>query len=335
MNAKSIVSTVVVLGFLVSGVEAARAQTKKEEVEKNEKAESTLKSSDQTPNKPATAELTKTEEVKTPDEVEKAEATKNNRMRALEGAQSPWSLQAQLSYSGSTIQTPFDEFAPNPGGDNPPPVVKLSGLIQTRYRFDETRSFGAGAGITTETPFQKPTNTTVSDPTFDYAMSSNWGGAHNRVDLTATVYTNNYETKYLYAYGLTLADDLLYQVGESGLTFGLSSLIYGNAFRGETVDGVDVRAVQTDYGLGLYPLAEYQMTKKLNLRSVVGFQYEHVRDMAALSLREKRIYQTLGLGVSITENFFTYFFALFYPSPLNGIRNEETSVGFSAIINVF
>jgi hypothetical protein len=263
-----------------------------------------------------------------------SQEAQNNRMRALEGSKSKWSAQIQAAYSGSTIDHPFSADAPNPGGLNPPPVVSASALIQGRYRINKDQSFGLGGGVTGETPFQGVKNVTLSDPTADWALSSQFGSLHNRFDVVGQIYTANYEIKYGYARGVSLVDDLLYNFA-SGLTVGLTSEVDYNAFSTDKADGVDVRAIQKDYNLGIFPVVEYKLSKRLNLRSVMGFQFEHDRNLDGWTLIAKRIYQTAGIGVSATDDLFFYLYALFYPSPIAGLSHNETSVGFSAIINLF
>jgi hypothetical protein len=231
-----------------------------------------------------------------------SQESQNNRMRALEGSKSKYSGQIQAAYSGSTIDHPFAAEAANPGGLNPPPVVSASALIQGRYRINENQSAGLGGGITGETPFQGIKNVTLSDPTADWAISSQMGSVHNRFDVIGQVYTANYEIKYGYAAGVSLVDDLLYNFS-SGLTVGLTSEIDYNAFSSDNANGVDVRSVQKDYNLGLFPVAEYKLSKRLNLRSVLGFQFEHDRDLQGWTFIAKRLYQTAGLGVSATDDF--------------------------------
>ena len=259
----------------------------------------------------------------------------NARMRALEGSKSPLSLQLNLIYEGSTIAHPLAATAPNPANSNPPPVVSLQGLLQARYRIDKSQSVGVGGGLITEQPFQRPRNTSLSDPTVDYALSHDGKILHNRVDLLANVYTANFETIYGYQLGFTIADDLLYKVARTGLTLGASFQFDYNTFSSDSKDGVNILSRQRDYDYNIFPLAEYTLTKTFNLRTVLGMQFEHTRSMPSFSFTPKRVYQTFGLGVSWTDDVFTYFFIKFYPSPLSGISGDETSFGFNAIINAF
>ena len=263
------------------------------------------------------------------------EVQQNNRMRALEGSKSPWSIQLQLSYAGSSLVHPFSELAPNPANDTPPPVVKMSGLVQGRYRISKAQSVGFGAGLSAETPFQGIKNTSISDPYADYAYSITSGSYHNRTDFAAQIYTADDETKYGYSSGYSLSNDSLWSFGKTGLTVGLSAAIDYSTFGNSNAIAGDLKRYQQDYDFNFYPFAEYSITKRVNFRSVVGAQYTHTLDQADFTFHRKKIYETAGLGVSWTDDVFTYFFVKFYPSPLNQINSEDTSVGFSAIINMF
>lgn len=120
---------------------------------------------------------------------EQAEETKNNRMKTEEGSKSPLSGQFNLTYSGSSLDHPFSEYAPNPGGLEVPPLVTLSGTVSARYRIDKKTTTGVGTGVTTQTPFQGPKNTTVANPYLDIARSFRWGAIQNRADFQITLWT--------------------------------------------------------------------------------------------------------------------------------------------------
>ena len=265
------------------------------------------------------------------------EEVQNNRMRALEGSKSPWSMQFQLGYYGSNVDKPFAAEAPNPGNDTPPPVVKMVGTIQGRYRISKAQSVGFGAGIAGQTPFQGLKNSSISDPYADYAYSSTFGSYHNRVDIAGQIYTADDETAYGYTSGYSLSNDSLWSFGKTGATVGLSTAIDFNTFGGSKTQasGLELTANQQDYDFNFYPFAEYSITKRVNFRTVVGFQYTHTKNLPDFTFNQKKLYETAGLGVSWTDDFFTYFYVKFYPSPLNSITTANSSVGFSAIINLF
>ncbi len=261
--------------------------------------------------------------------------TENKRMRALEGSKSRWSGQLNLTYNGSTINEPLDANAPNPGSQNPPPVVNLVGTLATRYRINSAQTVGLGIGLETETPLQGQQNTSLADPVLDWAISTHKWGFHNRFDFIGNAYTANYETKYGYLYGLAFDNDTLYKFPKTEFTLGLSLISDFNGFSDSMVNGRDRSAAQDELDYYFVPFAEYGLTHRLNIRSVFGIPFEHDRNMDRWTFVAKRVYQTFGLGISATDDLFFYLYLKFYPSPLSSWTSNETTVGLNAIINLF
>ncbi|MDR3606354.1 MAG: hypothetical protein P4M08_03115 [Oligoflexia bacterium] len=283
-------------------------------------------SSQTTPPPAANAQVTGTTSTAAEQEVE------NKRMKALEGSKSPWSFQAQLQYSGSTINHPFAEDLPNTGGSSVAPKVTLGGTIAGRYRIDESTTAGVGTGIVTYTPFQGPKNTSVYDPQVDIAHSFKFGKIHNRADFQLLGYTDNqYGSQLGYATMITVSDESFYTF-KFGLTVGLSFELDYNIFKGKA--GYDPSA-QTQYDLFTDPYFEYALSDKVNLRSVIGIQaLGHQNDMhSAFAQYHQKIYQTFGVGVSIFEGWFIYNFVQI-PDYTNVATNTLT-YGFSTIIDLF
>jgi hypothetical protein len=263
------------------------------------------------------------------------EAQQNRRMRALEGSKSKWSGQFNVLYNGSSINNPFAADAPNPGGQNPPPVVNLTGTFAIRRRLGAKTSFGFGGGFETETPLQGQQNSSISDPNADFAISGDKWGIHNRVDFMGNYCTANFETKYGYLYGLAIEDDILYKFPRTEFTLGLSIISDFNGFSDSVINGRDRTAAQDELDYYVDPFAEYGLTKHLNLRSVVGIPFEHDRNMDRWTFMPKRVYETFGLGISATDDLFFYLYMKFYPSPLASMTSAETTIGINAIINLF
>ena len=273
-------------------------------------------------------------EIRTPEEAPAADAAMQNaRMKTLEGSKSPWSGQFQMSYSGSSIDHPFSELAPNPTHEPQEPLVTLSGVVAVRYRLDPKTTVGLGSGIVTETPFQGPKHSTLSDPQVDIARSFTLGPLHNRVDATLVQYTNHqYYNEYGYRQELSLALESFHEFS-SGLTIGLQLATEGNTF---ATGGDYPKAQQVDYMLAVAPYFEYTLNSTFNLRSVIGIVDNHLRDKPDPKVyQHPNVYQTFGLGISVTKAVFVYCYAKAQPYSGEAMTVKNTTAGFSTIINLF
>jgi len=260
-----------------------------------------------------------------------ADANQNNRMKTLEGSTSRWSGQFNMTYSGSSVSTPFSGDVPNPGNQVPPPLASLSGTMSARARLDAFTTMGLGTGITTQTPFQGPKNTTVADPYVDIARSFKLGPIKNRADFQTTLWTNSqYFSQYGYRFGMTALNESFYQF-PFGLTVGLALQLDYNLFAAGNYDP----SQQTQYDLYTDPYFEFVLSKVFNLRSVIGIGSLHTANLGgALSFIHPDVYQTMGVGISIADAVFVYPFVQFFPFSGN-VSSQSTLVGFNAIVNVF
>ena len=260
------------------------------------------------------------------------EAVQNARMATLEGSKSPWSGQFQLSYSGSSRNHPFSDKAPNPGHEIPEPLVTLSGVFSARYRIDPKTTFGIGTGVITETPFQGPKHTSLSDPQIDLARSFSVGPIHNRVDATLVQYTNHQSYQDGYRQQLDISSESFYEF-ESGVTLGLALAVDGNTFASK---GDYDKSKQTEYDFAVDPYFEYALNQTFNLRSVIGIVDYHNRDIPdPARYTHPAVYQTFGLGISATKSVFLYAFVKGRPYSDKPMTSQNTTAGFSTIINLF
>jgi hypothetical protein len=264
------------------------------------------------------------------------DSTNNNRMKTEEGSKSPFSGQFNLTYYGSSLDHPFSKYAPNPGNTEVPPLVTLSGTVSARYRFDRQTTAGLGTGVTTQTPFQGPKNTTAANPYVDVAHSFVlFGWLHNRADYQITLWTEEQlHTEYGQQLGFTFLDESYTELGR--LTVGLAFEVDLNSFSGDArYNNAAVHRSQVSWDVYPEPYFEFVLGKHLNLRSVVGIEWDHNRALAGtFDLYGPRVYQTLGLGISLGEAVFLYPYLKGYPySGTFGVKT--TTVGLNAIVNLF
>ena len=260
------------------------------------------------------------------------DAIKNNRLATLEGSKSPFSGQLQFAYSGSSIDHPFSESAPNPSGIAPPPLVTLSGTGSVRYRIDPHTTTSVGTGITTQTPFQGPKNTTVADPYVDIARSYRVGPVQGRASFAFTYWTNDqYRNELGYRTEYSLANEAFYE-WDFGLTTGLAFNLDANTFASQNYSQA-VRANQFTHQFQFTPYLEYKLTDILNFRTVVGIPFQHTRGLDGFfTFNRPLAYQTFGVGVAATKWLFVYPYLQFFPGKM---AVDQTILGFSAIVNLF
>ena len=264
--------------------------------------------------------------------VQKDADMNNKRMQTLEGSKSRWSGQLQFNYSGSTFNHPFSREAPNPGHSVPPPVVTLDGTFSARYRIDDKTTAGLGSGVTTQTPFQGPKNTSLADPYVDVAKSYKVGPIYNRSDLQFTVWTNHqYHSDYGYRQGVSLTNESFYEF-PIGLTAGVALELDYNVF----AEGDYPKDQQPLWDVAFDPYFEYSINDTFNLRSVIGIaDYKNKDKLGTDRFYHPSVYQTFGLGIAATKSVFVYVYAKAYPYRNKPVAADNTLFGFSTIINLF
>jgi hypothetical protein len=256
-----------------------------------------------------------------------------NRLKTLEGSKSRWSGQLNFTYQGSSVSHPFDSIAGNPLGQTNPYPVNLQGTVAVRYRLDSQTTVGLGTGIYIEKPFADPQNGSVSNPQLDLAHTFKFWNLHNYADFLINGYTDhNYHDVYGYDFGATASDDISYG-WKNGITVGTSFQadfnIFGAGAPEFSLSGQDL------WDLNFYPYFEYKINDTFNIRTLLGFQYQHIRDSAAsLALDSLPIYNSTGLGIQVFQPLYVYVFAQF--TPFNGKATWQNNwCGFNVIYNLF
>jgi hypothetical protein len=276
--------------------------------------------------------------------------SQNNRQKTLQGSKSPFSLQFQLQYNGSSIIHPLAQEVPNAGHLVPAPTANLTGTFSGRYRLDPQTTVGLGGGITTYTPFQGPSNTSVANPYTDIAHSFKIGDIRNRADLQLQVFTDHLNNDdYGYTTSETILDEAFYEF-KFGLTVGfLVEFDYytfsgkpqyqPNYYNSNPLVGTSGTQIgqegpgQIKWDLATDPYFEYALNSTFNLRSVIGWVGNNFRSMPGnFDLDHSPVYQTLGLGTQAGKSVFVY---TFLEGFWNNLNARSTTFGFSTIINLF
>lgn len=254
----------------------------------------------------------------------------NARIRATSGSKSKLSLSSSLAYDGGSVKKPFGKTRPNISGDPEVEVdTAFGGSVAGRYRFNPNDSVTFGAGVSVLKPLHGAEDLSVDNPDVAYSRVYKLGAfqtvssvgythgtseSYKDVDLNSVIYFSH---------------NMMAQIGESrftaGASFGLNFFNYGD----DPVAG-DPR---TSYSVGIYPQLEYSFNDMLSARTVFGyFNFRNKRSDSNFDLERRYEYQSIGVGISVTRDFYLYPNVQFIPDNLDV---DNTNVAISATINLF
>ncbi len=312
----------VIIGAVLGLSSFAVAQTESEQ----QSNQSTVK---QTEVKPANSGLKDTDEEIT-----------NKKLRAQLGSKSKWSIRTAMSYQGGSVEKPLDEIRPNYRDASGTEATVFSSMsIAAKYRVSDRASLNLGTGIKIKKPFHRTTNEAtsksanfnISNPYLEGNYAYKVGELQMVSSGSITAYTESYFVDVQKGIGSIGVDQTM--ILDSGrLSGGVSVALVREAYSDSKETYLDSDGVQqkTEYSMGIYPFAEYGFTDKLSFRTVFGwFNYE--KTLAASSFSQEVPYQSMGIGISVTRDFYLYPNVQFVP---NDVRAERTNVGLSANINL-
>lgn len=256
----------------------------------------------------------------------------NKKMRAESGSKSRFSIASQFNYLGGTLEKPFAEDRPDISkAFANTPYSLLQGAISGKYNIDNQRSVMAGFGVRYLTPFSgvqnpggyKGDKIDADNPYLIGQYLYRFQGIQNQLQIQPMLFTDSDLVKAGYRSALTVSQASIYEVGTTGLSLGL----YGYA---QVLDYTHVKADQSDFGFGIDPFMEYQLSDRYNLRTVFNIgNYDHMRN-GFLSLEP--MVQSVGVGISVTRDIYLYPNVQFI---LNNIRMDQTNVALNTDINIF
>lgn len=286
------------------------------------------------------AEVTTEKKDEAVDEADKV--ITNRRLRADMGSVSDWSIRSFFNYQGGSLEKPLAADRPNiVNGADALTLANASGSIGVRYRVTKFDSLNLSFGINMTTPFQSSikTNsaalkknfddnkqkTTVNDPTLSYSHVASLLGMQSITGVSSTWITNAQLVDADYD-SLHIASQTFMKDFGNGFSAGVAFQALFYTFDGNQ-QGV------TDRVLGVYPAAEYVINDTYNLRTVFGtWVYQHNRGAEENTYVKRDVYQSVGLGISLSRDVFLYPNIQYIPSD---IRSDRTNVAISANINMF
>lgn len=267
----------------------------------------------------------------------------NRRLRASSGSLSKWSGNFSINHQGGSVEKPLAAQRPNiTSGADALTLQYLTANVGLRYRFTSLNSLTLATGLFMTTPFNTTIKTndpelkkefdktrqvlTVSDPNLIYTNLAKIYGFQAVTTVTPTLITNSQQRHQGYRASYDVASTLMRDVGDSGLSLGATF-----EWTGYTFDKTN-KSLATNVWQ-LYPVAEYVINETFNLRTLWGWQvYQQTRDMKWNTYEKRKVYQSVGLGISLSRDVFLYPNIQFIPSD---IRGDRTNIGVSAYINTF
>lgn len=312
-----ILSLVVVLGAIFNGPIHAQEATSESKLKLIETKESQNKA----PGKDIDEEIT------------------NTRMRAEAGSKSRYSIAAQLAYLGGSFEKPIDKERPNiTNAAGRTDAALLGGQISGKYSFDSARSLLLGAGVRWISPLQGSampesyhgSKVDADNPFMIYQYLYKWSGIQSAFQVQPIMITKSNLRKVGSVATLSVNQNNVYEVGRTGLSLGLYLQLDGTVF---DKDDDRYHADQADYLVNFDPYLEYQITDKLNFRTVTNlWHYTHYRSLPAHTYKFDKVYQSVGLGYAMNRDLFFYPNIQFLP---DDIRNDRTNIALNAFFNLF
>ncbi|WP_148278792.1 hypothetical protein [Bdellovibrio bacteriovorus] len=271
----------------------------------------------------------------------------NARMRSELGSKSQWSFKSSLGYNGGSLQKPFDSIRPNyRASATIESLTALSGNVGVNYRVSKGGNLSFGTGVVIMAPlegditkdFQDPRasrkgadvkRTQVSTPYMDYSHGYRAMDMQMISSVTYSHYTEEDQTDYYNLMGnLSVSQTVLADFGDSKWQGGVSLSLDKDIAKGSFSVAGDSRY---DYGVGLFPFAEYAFNDDYSFRTVFGyFQFAKYEEQGDLIQMEP--YQSVGVGISVTRDIYVYPNVQFTPKD---IRSDRTNVAVSANLNLF
>ncbi len=270
----------------------------------------------------------------------------NRRFRASNGSLSKLSMNLNLNYQGGSLDRPFAADRPNlnTAGDTAS-VAAFSGIISGSYRLNALNRVGFAAGVSMVAPFNDSIDTDqaaaqkqfdenhrdldISNPRLSYTHMNKFAGIQTIITGEVLQYTQGTFTDFGYQNKASLLVNTMYEVGNTGFSFGAYTIFERNFFD----DTQTNPANQLETVFGFLPQAEYVINDTFNLRTIVrSHWYDNSKAVRSGNFRKRPVTQSIGLGISLSRDVFLY---PNFQFAWDNVEAETTNVGLSANINMF
>jgi hypothetical protein len=274
----------------------------------------------------------------------------NNNLRAYSGSKSRWSFASQFNYEGGTISSPLSQDRPNiSDASGTTTKSDLDGAVSAKLNLTAVDSVMAGFGLRWIAPLTRNGPTNYNGTTFDvmnpyvqYQHIYKWLGIQSVLQFEVMQWTQADQTAVGYGQQFNIDQENMYEIGKTGISVGASVFVQYQLFHKSgaylTPDNPNyidnVASVQSVYSFGISPELEYQLTDKIDLRTLISpATFEHYGNAEHFyGLTQDTVYQSIGVGFSVTRDIFLYPNLQFLPAHLQA---SLTNIGLGATINLF
>ncbi|MGZ3701788.1 MAG: hypothetical protein ACXWR1_05215 [Bdellovibrionota bacterium] len=270
-------------------------------------------------------------------------------LKSREGSLSRFSLKANFSYYGPTLDDLTVTNQPNPDGTVSASAVGPSGSVGARYRFDPTTSLTLNAGLTDQYLFTtKPATVDVNNPFFTVDKSFKLGGWQFVASPGATLITSNVFRPQGEVAGLDARLYSSHNLGSSPISVGASTTASYYFFNREYIAD-DANAIAMKRGrpqfstirhdgrnrrisITIAPVVKYNVTSKFNVNTSWGFNIFNPRYYDnQLKMNSRVVNEWVGVGYAITRDIYINPYVQFYPTQFSW---KTATMNLSTVISL-
>lgn len=259
----------------------------------------------------------------------------NARLRAETGSKSKWSFASNIIYSGGPLTNPFTTVRPqlNEGQAAADPT-NLQGLLSIKYRATQHDNLNLGIGLQYTPSFTsnagnvQASSVSAGTPYLVYSHVFAAGGVQHVLSAQFSKYTLSTDVADSKLFGeLLLSDESMAKINNSRLSLGAYAFIAQEYYS----LGADIPAGATQYQFGFQPVAEYELSDKISLRTVNRWLTYTVTTGHPNKAIFAQPTESLGVGFSLTRDFYLYPNFQWMWSQMNW---NKTTLGIQAFINI-
>ena len=270
-------------------------------------------------------------------------------LKSRAGSLSQFSLKANLSYYGPTLENLSAADQPNPDGTVTGSAVGPSGSIGARYRLNPSSSITANAGLTAQYLFtSKPSKIDMNNPFVTYDKSFKLGGVQMVASPGLTLVTSNVYRPKGEILGLDARLYSSYNLGSSPISLGASTTASYYFFDREYIPD-DANNIALSKGRSVYktiphdgrirrisvtvaPVIKYNVSSKFNVNTSFGLNFFNPRYYDnQLKFNSRVVNEWVGVGYAITRDIYINPYVQFYPTQFSW---KTATVNLSTVISL-
>jgi hypothetical protein len=265
-------------------------------------------------------------------------------LKSREGSLSLFSLKANFSYYGPTLDDLSAVNQPNLDGAVTGTAVGPSGSVGARYRFNPTTSVTLNAGLMDQYLFtNRPAKMDVNNPYVTYDKSFKVGGVQMVASPGVTWVTSNVYRASGEAAGLDARLYSSYNLGQSPISVGASTsasyYFFDRAYipdhvagfsKGKPIIKGDGKVRQIS--ITVAPVIKYNVTSKFNVNTSWGFNFFNPRYYeSGVKMNSRVVNEWVGIGYAVTRNIYINPYIQFYPTQFNW---KSATMNLSTVISL-